>query len=159
MRRNELQALRCPIDGKELGLSQKEKCDGDDVIECKVTCSEGHGWAVSEGMPSLAEHALNASLSEHRADPPREVCAVQRDLLDVLQSQLLHQPPEHRGICNRPIGHLHARYVEEGELDQVLELQRGPFRALDVSAQIPPADVGRGREAGRIARPPPNALE
>lgn len=53
MRRNELKALRCPIDGKELDLSQREKCDGDDVIEGKVMCSEGHDWTVSEGMPSL----------------------------------------------------------------------------------------------------------
>lgn len=53
MRRNELQALRCPIEGKELDLIEIGICDVDDVVEGRVMCSQGHSWAISEGMLSL----------------------------------------------------------------------------------------------------------
>jgi len=53
VRKCELQALRCPVDGKELGIRQGEKWDGNDLIEGKIACAEGHEWSVSEGMPSL----------------------------------------------------------------------------------------------------------
>jgi len=53
MRKFGLQALRCPIDGKELSIKQGEKWDRDDLLEGKLACVEGHEWSVSEGLPSL----------------------------------------------------------------------------------------------------------
>jgi len=55
MRKCELQALRCPIDGKELSIMQEEKWDEDDLLEGKLPCAEGHEWSVSEGLPSLVD--------------------------------------------------------------------------------------------------------
>lgn len=53
MRKFELQALRCPFDGKKLSIKQEEKWKGEDLLEGKLACVDGHRWSITEGFPSL----------------------------------------------------------------------------------------------------------